>query len=482
MCLNPVLIKFENPNHKRIRCADAIQKGDPFYTYKRKYSKGLPTNTYTKKVDYGFKSCSHLVSVPVGIEKTFEFNEPLPDTCDSRNYPFPSESYMTKYKDIIGYDSLSMPCTGTICKNNAFAEPELCMYVPCGKCVECVTKFKNAVTDLVHRDIQACKNVCSFFVTLTYDPSHLPTDTDLAKHAPNDPVGNLVHCSTGFLHRPDLTNYIKRLRITLYRWYGVTDVRIVYCGEYGKDTTRPHYHLLIWFEHTDKTLKGYSFDGCYRGKPSLFTRYIKSTKRVPPLHKTTFSAISYHLWHMCAPIAHRVEVPRSPVAVGEYICKYLLKTKCPDKVSHLVGKFAPTAIPCFFRISINIGKNVLRQFMTEDFLKRGTFFKVHKGVTTEVPINPRIMRKISRILYRAGFSDYFIERQEYMSKFILKPIETLVNAYNRLNGTHLDAPSLLRDPLSLQLLASIKREIQQSSIDRQSTYLFNTINSSFKYE
>lgn len=62
----------------------------------------------------------------------------------------------------------------------------------------------------------------SCFVTLTYDPANLPSD--------------------GSLRKRDLQLYMKRLRQAVYplqvRFFGV--------GEYGDQTFRPHYHVVLY--------------------------------------------------------------------------------------------------------------------------------------------------------------------------------------------------------------------------------------------
>lgn len=69
------------------------------------------------------------------------------------------------------------------------------------------------------------------FVTLTYAPEHCPTVTD-----PETGEMNLS------LKKRDLKLWLKRLRRLLapqkIRYYG--------CGEYGAQTQRPHYHLILF--------------------------------------------------------------------------------------------------------------------------------------------------------------------------------------------------------------------------------------------
>lgn len=88
--------------------------------------------------------------------------------------------------------------------------------VPCGKCIECQ---KNIATEWAFRVMDELMfHEASVFVTLTY-----------AETIPE-------------LYRPDITNFLKRLR------QQIAPVKIRYfgCGEYGAKGGRPHFHLIIF--------------------------------------------------------------------------------------------------------------------------------------------------------------------------------------------------------------------------------------------
>lgn len=72
---------------------------------------------------------------------------------------------------------------------------------------------------------EASLHEANAFTTLTYSDKHLPTDYSVDKRT--------------------LQLFQKRLRKKL----GTTRIRFFGCGEYGGQTLRPHYHLLIfgWF-------------------------------------------------------------------------------------------------------------------------------------------------------------------------------------------------------------------------------------------
>lgn len=90
--------------------------------------------------------------------------------------------------------------------------------VPCGKCSGC--KLEHSRQWAVRCMHEKRLHNASSFVTLTYDPAHLPSGLSLVK--------------------ADLQNFMKR-----YRNYAGDGVRFFACGEYGEKTLRPHYHILL---------------------------------------------------------------------------------------------------------------------------------------------------------------------------------------------------------------------------------------------
>lgn len=98
--------------------------------------------------------------------------------------------------------------------------------VPCGKCILCRIRKRHEWTTRVYHELNDWHDSC--FITLTYDDYHLP-------HY----LGDCLYPPT--LRKRDLVLFLKRLRKTL-------DRRIKYfcCGEYGAETQRPHYHLILF--------------------------------------------------------------------------------------------------------------------------------------------------------------------------------------------------------------------------------------------
>lgn len=95
--------------------------------------------------------------------------------------------------------------------------------VPCGKCAFCLTNKRSQWMFRIHHEMRS-QNVPGWFLTLTYDERHVKRVAD----------GRLS------LRFRDIQLYIKRLRKR--KFY----VKYVCVGEYGSQTHRPHYHMLLW--------------------------------------------------------------------------------------------------------------------------------------------------------------------------------------------------------------------------------------------
>lgn len=93
------------------------------------------------------------------------------------------------------------------------------LMVPCGRCISCrLNKARAWSIRLMHE----CKDSkISCFVTLTYDDQHLPKNKSLSVE--------------------DCQKFFKRLRKNT----GLP-VRYFLGAEYGEDTKRPHYHVILF--------------------------------------------------------------------------------------------------------------------------------------------------------------------------------------------------------------------------------------------
>lgn len=172
------------------------------------------------------------------LHKNYTFRGNHVDLTDGMvakwRFEFPYGNFGTKrYK--ISYDDISN------CYITDFITGELIpMYyeVPCGKCSLCCDKSARDWSTRAMCESQTSTGY-PLFVTLTYNPRHLPSDGVVKEHA---------------------QNFMKRLRININRYmHKDVNLRFFLCAEYGSKHGRPHYHALIWnfpiLENLTKTLR-----------------------------------------------------------------------------------------------------------------------------------------------------------------------------------------------------------------------------------
>lgn len=109
--------------------------------------------------------------------------------------------------------------------------------VPCGHCVNCKKDRSKAWAFRLMCESHEWSS--SIFLTLTYDDLNVPN-----LGVPSPPY-------YASLYPRDLTLFLKRLRKSL----GDRRIKYYACGEYGSNTYRPHYHLIIFgLDFTDESI------------------------------------------------------------------------------------------------------------------------------------------------------------------------------------------------------------------------------------
>lgn len=94
------------------------------------------------------------------------------------------------------------------------------MFVPCGKCRSCrISRSREWTVRMMH---ELDSHESAIFLTLTYDPEHMPEDEAIDKRS-------LQLC-------------LKRIRKRL----GERKIKYYASGEYGEQYGRPHYHAIIY--------------------------------------------------------------------------------------------------------------------------------------------------------------------------------------------------------------------------------------------
>lgn len=99
--------------------------------------------------------------------------------------------------------------------------------VPCGRCIGCrLERSRQWALRITHEQSLHSENC---FITLTYDPEHLPY--------------------TNSLDKDHFQRFMKRLR----KFLSPRKIRFFACGEYGDENYRPHYHAIIFgYDFPDK--------------------------------------------------------------------------------------------------------------------------------------------------------------------------------------------------------------------------------------
>lgn len=107
-------------------------------------------------------------------------------------------------------------------KHPRYDDPTRRISIPCGKCAICLENRRADWTFRLQQEAELHDH--THFITLTY------TDENLS-------YGSLLPT----LVKSDFQNFMKRLR-----YYSPTKLRYYAVGEYGSQTHRPHYHVILF--------------------------------------------------------------------------------------------------------------------------------------------------------------------------------------------------------------------------------------------
>lgn len=115
--------------------------------------------------------------------------------------------------------------------------------VACQHCFACALNYSAEWATRIMLEAKKYKN--NFWVTLTYDQDHLPIATELTF---NDEIFENVgdiKWGEGCLVPEHMDTFLDSLRKHLARKYKHNGVKYYYAGEYGTETHRPHYHIVL---------------------------------------------------------------------------------------------------------------------------------------------------------------------------------------------------------------------------------------------
>ena len=142
------------------------------------------------------------------------------------------------------------------------------MLIPCGQCIGCRIRQREDWTTRIELEARDYPKEEVWFVTLTYDEDHVPgmivkTGEVMRKVQYTWKPGESRPSSVQILLYEDIQKFLKRLR-KAYRG----KLRYFVAGEYGEQTARPHYHMILYgWRPTDlKNLYKIHHNGYYTSK------------------------------------------------------------------------------------------------------------------------------------------------------------------------------------------------------------------------
>lgn len=134
--------------------------------------------------------------------------------------------------------------------------------VPCGKCYACLAN--NRAQWIFRIECEYHAHPFALFVTLTYSDDFLPylvngvnslTGEEMIKFISKDgrffyknDVNDIYISVTPSVNKRDIQLFVKRLRKSL----SPNKCRFFCTAEYGKKTSRPHYHLIMFFDTVER--------------------------------------------------------------------------------------------------------------------------------------------------------------------------------------------------------------------------------------
>ena len=117
--------------------------------------------------------------------------------------------------------------------------------IPCRHCWACQLKYSAEWASRLTWESQYHEH--KYFITLTYDEAHLPIYESFKYIDEDGKVTTYENDGTwnGTLEPQDMNKFINTIR-KYYERQGIKGIKYFYCGEYGTETKRPHYHLILF--------------------------------------------------------------------------------------------------------------------------------------------------------------------------------------------------------------------------------------------
>lgn len=234
--------------------------------------------------------------------------------------------------------------------------------IPCGKCRGCRAQKARAWADRMVLELDHSKK--AVFLTLTYDNDHVPCRYDQS-------TGQAVLT----LNKRDLQLFFKRLRKRYALLEEVNgekvviprEIRYYACGEYGSNTHRPHYHVILYGigleDIPDLKLKGMN---------ELHDPYFSSDFFAKDIWKNGFCLFANVSWKTCAYVARYVKKKDLGFVSDEYVDRVLEPEFSVSSRNPGIGLYYPKEHSDCFEYSVfHFGDNgsSVKVFLPPAFLR-----------------------------------------------------------------------------------------------------------------
>lgn len=123
--------------------------------------------------------------------------------------------------------------------NNKYLGKEI-INIPCGQCIGCRLDYSKEWANRCMKEAEMYEY--NYSITLTYDDENLPKSTRIIDTETGEAIPNY----NVTLKPEDVTLFMKRLRKRWDKHHKHQGIRLFYCGEYGEENGRPHYHLILF--------------------------------------------------------------------------------------------------------------------------------------------------------------------------------------------------------------------------------------------
>ncbi len=161
--------------------------------------------------------------------------------------------------------------------------------IPCGQCIECRLQRSRRWADRCMLELGYHES--SYFITLTYDNEYIP------KNPLIDYDTGEIYAENATLVKKDLQDFMKRLR-RAYEYKGFDNkLRFFACGEYGSQTLRPHFHIIVF---------GLKLDDLVLYKRNFNGDNLYNSAFISKLWKKGFSVVGDVTWQSCAYVARYI--------------------------------------------------------------------------------------------------------------------------------------------------------------------------------